>query len=336
VSPLAVIVFAAFTGAGMLSLCGAMARPFDLGRRQGAFAAEAAALGAAAQLPDAIAARRMAARLVQANQQDVPGPDVSCDADTDIEVYRPHDATPLPSPFDRLGPQCMAVTVTTHAASLLADKLPLPAALRRFDCSRTVARGPAAEAVCDPVYILAAEPLQIGRRYECSYVKDPLAATEGGVSFGWMELAGEADEGAQLAALACDPSARLADGRPALQIGDVVQPRRPQNAEAWLQALVGDGEHPGRLYRAAQKPYCEQDMERHSSRHPRLLIVPLVSSGPQGLEVRSLVAMWLEAAQIGADGSLRITLQPVRHTLPRGKVAPAAAGATLYAREVVD
>ena len=52
--------------------------------------------------------------------------------------------------------------------------------------------------------------------------------------------------------------------------------------------------------------------------------------------MRELRAMWLVDAELSGSVPAKITLQPVKHTLPRGTVAPAAKtkSSTLFARQL--
>ena len=332
------VIAVAVVGLVTIGIFAAFARPLDFGRQHAEAVAEAATLAAALQLPDEAAARQVASHLIAANQQEVPGPTVICDAQADITVYHPQDTTPLSPPFDKLGPNCMAVTVKTRTSS------PLPARLGESASAKTVVGGPAAEAIVDPIYVMAGGPLEIGNSYVCTYLEDPYDAAESEAGFGWIRFRNERDrdEKVLLELLSVEKSAEPASRRLTLRAGNIIAARGPEAATntdglpTWWQALVGDEQHPGRLYQAAQKPYCDQTIEQHSSRHPRLLTVPIVTVTERELQVRELRAMWLVDAEVSGPGPAKITLQPVMHTLPRGKVAPAAKSSTLYARQLLD
>ncbi len=332
------IVAAALVGLAVIGMYAAFARPLDFGRQHVAAVAEAAALGAAAQLPDATAARRVASELIAANQHQVPGPTVVCDAASDITIYHPQDATPLAPPFDKLGPNCMAVTVKARTSGTL------PVPLGEAASAKTVVWGPAAAAGVDPIYIVASAPLKLGQSYVCTYLQDPNEARQSEAGFGWIRFPNEraGDDQLLLELLRGEKSAQAASERFSLRVGDTITARAPEAASqadglaAWAQALVGEAQAAGRLQRAAQKPYCDQTIAQHSSRHPRLLTVPLVAVTEQGLQVQELRAMWLVDAEVSGPGPARITLQPVEHALARGEVAPAAESSTLYARQLLE
>ncbi len=332
------VIAAALVGLVTVGIFAAFARPLDFGHQHAEAIAEVAALGAAMQLPDEAAARQVAFDLIAANQQEVPGPTVTCDAQADITVYHPQDTTPLSPPFDKLGPDCMAVTVRTRTSSTL------PVRLGESVSAKTVVWGPAVEASVDPIYVIGGGPLEMGKSYVCTYLEDPSDAAESEAGFGWIRFSNEraGDEKVLLELLRGEKSVEPASKRFTLRADNIIAARGSETAAnadglaAWRQALVGDEQHPGRLYQAAQKPYCDQTIEQHSSRHPRLLTVPIVAVTERGLQVQELRALWLVDAEVSGPGPARITLQPVKHTLSRGKVAPAAKSSMLYARQLLD
>ena len=326
-------------GIASMGVLGAFGYPLDPNFRHSINVGEAAALGASAQLPDATKARGVARELISANQQQTPARKVTCDPAADITVYQSGDATNLPAPFDRLGPLSTAVTVRTHAPSILAGYVPLPAALRESSATATAVRGPAAEALVAPLYIRASAPLQFDTTYTATYLKDHNSRPDVSLGFGWTrfsrEHVGDADRLRDR--LAANTTATTSQPRFTLQLGDTIAARSITDAEdlaAWFTALQGDSEDPGRLFRARQQPYSDQSIGEHSSRHPRLLIVPVVVLAADGLTVEAFAAIWLDALSAGAGGS-QITFRLTQHTLRESRVAPAAEKSTLYARQIL-
>jgi len=319
-------------------------QPLDLNLRYSIDVSEAAAWGAASRLPGAAKAREVAHQLIIANQQQSSARRLSCDPAADIIVHQPGAATNLPAPFDRLGPLCTAVTVRTHAPSMLADYVPLPAALRESSSTTTVVRGPAAAAPVAPIYIRASAPLQFDTTYTATYLSAPNFRTDLPLSFGWTQFPRERTGDATLLRehLAANKTATTPEPRFIVQLGDTIAQRSIKDTgdlEAWFAALEGDREHPGRLFQARQRPYCDQTIEQHSSRHPRLLIIPVVAGVGDGMDgtnltVEGLAAIWLETVRTNSDGT-KITFRLTQHTLPESRVAPAAEASNLYAKQIL-
>lgn len=325
--------------AGMGAL-GAFGQPLDLNFRHSIHVGEAAALGAASQLPDATKARDVAHELITANQQQTPARKVTCDPAADITVHEPGAETNLPAPFDRLGPLCMAVTVRTHAPSMFAGRVPLPAALKESSSTTTAVWGPAAEAPVAPLYIRTSAPLQFDTKYTATYLEDHNSRPDVPLGFGWTEFPRERTGDATLILnrLAANKTATTSEPRFTLGLGDIITARSITDADdlaAWFSALQGDSERPGRLFRAHQQPYSDQSIEHHSTRHPRLLIVPVVVRAGDGLAVEALAAIWLDAVRT-SPGLTEITFRLTQHTVPGSRVAPAAEKSTLCARQILD
>ncbi len=316
--PLVVIMLTALLGVAALTVdIGLLA----IAAQQAQDVADAAALGAVAEVPDYTSARATASSLVDANNESGAAFEATCSsANGDIAFWAPHEVIP---DYGALGSSTYGVRVTVHipVEYVFAPVLGLTGAT--VTRSSTALRVRAGAAPIVPMWMSYEPPLDpavdYGVEREMLMASDPSAANIPG-SFGWLEpLSGSSD----FLDLLCGHDLTPAEVE-ANQVvaGDVLTAYTGLTVGQWRAALDHANDSTARLQRATdpEGPWAGDTFEDFHTDNPRLVIVPMVEyvggtgSGAQFV-IHDFAAFWFESVN-SQTPPYAITGRFIKYQLP--------------------
>ncbi len=311
---------------GLMALLGMAALTVDVGllalaAQQAQDVADAAALGAALEVPDYTSGRTVALSLVDANNESYAGLQAACSsAKGDILFWGPHETIP---DYGLLDSSTYGVRVSVHIPVdyMFAPVLGLTGTT--VTRSSTCVRRRAGAAPIAPMWMSYEPPLDplldYGVEREMLMASDPSAADIPG-SFGWLEpLSGGQDFLELLRGYDLTPEQVEAN---LVAEGDVVTAYTGLSVGQWRGALDYSNDGLSRLERATdpEGPWANDTFDNFQSDNPRIILVPMVEylggtgSGAEFL-IHDFAAFWIESIN-SQNPPYSITGRFIKYQLP--------------------
>ena len=267
---------------GLMALLGMAALTIDVGllclaAQQAQDVADAAALGAALEVPDYTSGRTVALSLVEANNESYAGFQATCSSDNgDILFWGPHETVP---DYGSLDSSTYGVRVSVHIPVEFVFAPVVGLTGTTVTRSSTSVRMRSGAAPIAPMWISYEPPmdplLDYGVEREMLMASDPSAADIPG-SFGWLEpLSGSSDFIDLLRGYDLTPEQVEAN---LVAEGDVVTAYTGLSVGLWRAALDYANDSLSRLDRATDPdgPWADDTFDDFQSDNPRIIIVPMV------------------------------------------------------------
>ncbi len=311
---------------GLMALVGMAALTVDVGllclaAQQAQDVADAAALGAALEMPDYTSGRTVALSLVDANNESSTGFQATCSSDNEgVLFWGPYETMP---DYGSLGSSTYGVRVSVHIPVdfVFAPVLGLTGTtVTRNSTSVRMRAGAAPIAPMWMSYEPALDPtLDYGVEREMLMASSGEAANIPG-SFGWLEpLSGGNDFLELLRGYDLTPEQVEAN---LVAEGDVATAYTGLSVGQWRAALDHSNDGLSRLERATdpEGPWAGDTFDNFQSDNPRIILVPMVTylggtgSGAQFL-IHDFAAFWIESIN-SQNPPYSITGRFIKYQLP--------------------
>jgi len=310
----------------LMALLGMAALTVDVGllclaAQQAQDVADAAALGAALEVPDYTSGRTVALSLVEANNESSTGFQATCSSDNgDILFWGPHETIP---DYGSLDSSTYGVRVSVHIPVEFVFAPVVGLTGTTVTRNSTSVRMRSGAAPIAPMWMSYEPPLDplvdYGVEREMLMASDPNAANIAG-SFGWLEpLSGGTDFLELLRAYDLTPAQVEAN---LVAEGDVVTAYTGLSVGQWRSALDYSNDGLSRLERAAdpEGPWAGDTFDHFQSDNPRIILVPMVEylggtgSGAEFL-IHDFAAFWIESVN-SQNPPYSITGRFIKYHLP--------------------
>ncbi len=310
----------------LMALLGMAALTIDVGflalaAQQAQDVADAAALGAALEVPDYTSGRTVALSLVEANNESSTGFQATCSSGNgDILFWGPYETVP---DYGSLDSSTYGVRVTVHIPVHYVFAPVLGLTGTTVTRSSTCVRSRAGAAPIAPMWMSYEPPLNpildYGVEREMLMASDPSAADIPG-SFGWLEpLSGGNDFLELLRGYDLTPEQVEAN---LVAEGDVATAYTGLSVGQWRAALDYSNDGLARLERATdpEGPWADDTFDHFQSDNPRIILVPMVEylgSSGSGAEfvIHDFAAFWIESIN-SQNPPYSITGRFIKYQLP--------------------